>query len=376
MTGQQESRPSGSAGPNGPTLAEAFNRAAYRLSGQGPRNVEVLKAVLDRIDGSLDSDMYGKGAVIENFEKEMADYLGKEAAVFFPSGTMAQQIALRIWCDEKNIRRVAYHPLCHLEIHEEDGLKELHGIKPILLAGRNRLITLEDVTGLQEDISCLLLELPQREIGGQLPEFGELEAISAYCREKGIKLHLDGARLYEILPYYQKTAAEVCALFDSVYVSFYKTIGGVAGAILAGDKSMTEKSKVWKRRHGGDLISLYPYILTSEHYFKERVGKMERYYRDAVELAKRFNACHGVKTRPEVPVSNMFHVHFDAAKDRVEPVLIEVCEASGVGMAGNLREFEGGTCYFEFAAGDMYERVPGEKRDEMFRMLDERLREI
>lgn len=376
MNGQLRGEQSGSAGQTGTTLAGAFNRAAYRLSGQGPRNVDVLKAVLDQVDGNLDSDMYGKGDVIESFEKEMADYLGKEAAVFFPSGTMAQQIALRIWCDEKNIRQVAYHPLSHLEIHEEDGLKELHGIQPILLANRDRLITLEDVMNLQEDISCLLLELPQREIGGQLPEFGELEAISAYCREKGIKLHLDGARLYEILPYYQKTAAEVCALFDSVYVSFYKTIGGVAGAILAGDKSMTEKSKVWKRRHGGDLISLYPYILTSQHYFKARIGKMERYYRDAVELAERFNACHRVTTRPSVPVSNMFHVHFDAPKEQVEPVLIEVCEATGVGMAGNLREFEAGTCYFEFAAGDMYESVPDEKRDEMFRMLDRKLKGI
>lgn len=238
-----------------PTLAEVFSRAEYRLSGHGPRNADVLKAVLEQVDGNMESDMYGKGKVIEDFQEEMAGYLGKEAAVFFPSGTMAQQIALRIHCDEKKLAQVAYHPLCHLEIHEEDGLKELHGIRPILLADRHRLITLEDVTGLGEEIACLLLELPQREIGGQLPEFRELEAIAAYCREKGIKLHLDGARLFEILPYYGKTAAEVCALFDSVYVSFYKSIGGIAGAILAGDAGFAEQSKVWKRRHGGDLIS-------------------------------------------------------------------------------------------------------------------------
>lgn len=358
------------------TLSEAFNRTAYRLSGQGLRNVEVLKSVLEQVEGSLESDIYGKGQVIEEFQSEMAAYLGKESAVFFPSGTMAQQIALRIWCDEGNLKQVAYHPLSHLEIHEEDGLKELHGIKPILLADKDRLITLEDVRNLREDIACLLLELPQREIGGQLPEYSELEAISAYCREKGIKLHLDGARLFEILPYYQKSAAEVCALFDSVYVSFYKTIGGIAGAILAGDADFTEKSKVWKRRHGGDLISLYPYILSSAHYFKERIGKMEQYYRDAVRLAECFNACTRVNTRPAVPVSNMFHVHFDAPKAKVEPVLIEVCEASGVGITGNVREFDGDTSYFELSVGDMYSQVPEEKRDVMFRMLDARLREM
>ncbi|MEF2966445.1 beta-eliminating lyase-related protein [Paenibacillus sp. M1] len=358
------------------SLTDAFNRAEYRLPGQGPRNVDVLKTVLEQVDGSTDSDMYGKGKIIDDFQNEMAAYLGKEAAVFFPSGTMAQQIALRIWCDGQNLKQVAYHPLCHLEIHEEDGLKELHGIKPILLADKNRLITLEDVTELQEDIACLLLELPQREIGGQLPEFTELEAISAYCREKGIKLHLDGARLYEILPYYQKTAAEICALFDSVYVSFYKTIGGVAGAILAGDTTFAEKSKVWKRRHGGDLISLYPYILSSEYYFKERIGKMEQYYRDAQALAERINQCHGVSTRPQVPVSNMFHVHFAAPKDKVESVLAEICEETGIGLTGNLRDFDAGTSYFEFSMGDMYAGVPKDRCEAMFRLLDKRLQEI
>ncbi|GIO87667.1 hypothetical protein J25TS5_45990 [Paenibacillus faecis] len=356
-----------------PTLAEVFSRAEYRLPGHGPRNADVLKAVLEQVDGNMESDMYGKGKVIEDFQEEMAAYLGKEAAVFFPSGTMAQQIALRIHCDEKKLAQVAYHPLCHLEIHEEDGLKELHGIQPILLADRHRLITLEDVTGLGEEIACLLLELPQREIGGQLPEFRELEAIAAYCREKGIKLHLDGARLFEILPYYGKTAAEVCALFDSVYVSFYKSIGGIAGAILAGDAGFTEQSKVWKRRHGGDLVSLYPYILTSAHYFKERIGRMDRYYREALALSEQFQACRGVTTRPAVPVSNLFHVHFDAPKDKVEPLLIALCEETGIGVTGSLRDFDGETSYFELSVGDGYALVPEKRRNDMFRSLDGKL---
>lgn len=352
------------------SLVDAFNQTQYRLSGHGPRKVEVLKRAFEGISDDMDSDMYGKGEAIEQFQREMAEYLGKESAVFFPSGTMAQQIALRIWCDRADNKRVAYHPLCHLEIHEEDGLKELHGIKPILLADSGRLIKLEDVESLAEPVACLLLELPQREIGGQLPAYAELEDISAYCRSKGIKLHLDGARLFEILPYYNKTAAEVCALFDSVYVSFYKTIGGLAGAILAGESQFTEESKVWKRRHGGDLISLYPYILSSKYYFAERIGKMGQYYRGAVGLAARFEDCPNVSVRPPVPVSNMFHIHFAAPKEKMEPMLCSVYEKSGVGLTGHLREAEGGkSCYFEFSVGDQAARVPAERIDEMFRRL-------
>lgn len=306
----------------------------------------------------------------------MAKVLGKEAAVFFPSGTMAQQIALRIWCDEKELKKVAYHPLCHLEIHEEDGLKELHHIDPILLADENRIITLEDVVNMEEEISCLLLELPQREIGGELPDYKTLEEISAYCRKKRIKLHLDGARLFEVLPYYQKTAAEICSLFDSVYVSMYKGIGGVAGAILAGDSSFIDSSKVWKRRHGGDLISLYPYIVSANYYFDQRLPKMKQYYKDAKELAEFYNECHGISTRPVEPVSNMFHVHFEATKEIMEPILASLYQETGIGLSGHLRKFSDETSYYEVSVGDLYGTVPQEKLMAAFHKLDEKMRDL
>lgn len=356
------------------TLKAAFERTVYQVAGHGKRNVEVLKQAFAEISGGVDSDMYGSGQALEAFEAKMAAVLGKESAVFFPSGTMAQQIALRIWCDRKGSKRVAYHPLCHLEIHEEDGLKELHGLEPILLADPDRLIEMEDVRQLPEDVSCLLLELPQREIGGQLPPFEELEAISAYCRERGIKLHLDGARLFEVLPYYEKTAAEVCALFDSVYISFYKGIGGIAGAILAGDPELTKESKVWKRRHGGDLISLYPYFLSADYYYEKRVGKMRKYYQQAQELSSLFNQCHRMKTVPEIPVSNMFHVHSDVPKERLESVLIEVYRETGVGFTSFLKEKADGGSAFEISIGDRYSEVPEDRLQLAFELLDKKLR--
>ncbi|WP_440116496.1 threonine aldolase family protein [Paenibacillus sp. QZ-Y1] len=356
------------------TLSEAFRQAVYIVGGHGSRKVKVLQEVLEHTDGEQDSDHYGNGQIIDQFQQQMADVLGKESAVFFPSGTMAQQIALRIWCDRKAVKRVAYHPLCHLEIHEEDGLKELHQIESILLVDKDRLIRLEDVQALDQDIACLLLELPQREIGGQLPAYEELEAISAYCRERGIKLHLDGARLFEITPYYQKTSAEICSLFDTVYVSFYKGIGGIAGAILAGDPDVMQESKVWKRRYGGDLIGLYPYILSSQYYFNERVGKMECYYEQAQKLASLLNACHGIHTLPEVPVSNMFHVHIALASDEVEPILVQMAQQHGIGITSYLNKTSGNSCAFEFSTGDRYEQVPQNKLRSALEWLDQELR--
>lgn len=355
------------------TLMEAYKQASYPLIGHGRRNVQVLKEALAQWDDEQDSDMYGKGELIENFEVRMARLLGKETAVFFPSGTMAQQIALRIWCDEKGIKKVGYHPLSHLEIHEKDGMKELHHLEPILLADEERPVLLKDLLGLKEDIACLLLELPQREIGGQLPEYAELEAMSAFCRERGIKLHLDGARLFEILPYYRKSAKEVCSLFDSVYISFYKGIGGIAGAVLAGERHFTEESKIWKRRHGGDLISLYPYIIAADYYMERRLPHMEKYYREAKELAELYNGCHAMKTIPEVPVSNMFHVHTTVKKEQLEPILIAIANETGIGLTQSVRDKGDEGSYFEVNHGDRYGLAPKESVIEAFRLLDRKL---
>jgi threonine aldolase len=356
-------------------LLEAFKQTTYPLVGHGKRNIQILKDALNDIDGNLDSDFYGTGKLIEDFQDRIAMYLGKESAVFFPSGTMAQQIALRIWCDKKGQKKVAYHPLSHLEIHEEDGLKVLHHIETVLLADKSRPVLLEDVLSMNEDVSCLLLELPQREIGGQLPDYKDLEAISADCREKGIMLHLDGARLFEILPYYQKSAAEICKLFDSVYVSFYKGIGGIAGAILAGDEAFIKESKVWKRRYGGDLISLYPYIISADYYFKQRLPKMDQYYEEANELAGFYNQCHAIATKPLEPVSNMFHVQIEVPKEKLETILITIYEATGIGLTSNLGEISETTCNFEVNIGDQYAHVPKEGIKKVFQMLDERIRE-
>lgn len=357
------------------SLSEAFREAEFRVGEHSKRNVQVLKEAFKDVSGDIESDFYGRGKVIDDFQDQMMKYLGKESAVFFPSGTMAQQIALRIWCDEKKVKKVAYHPLCHLELHEEDGLKKLHHIESILLADKDQLITLADVQTIQEDIACLVLELPQSGMGGQLPDYTELQAISAYCREKGIKLHLDGARLFEILPYYEKTAVEVCSLFDSVYISFYKGIGGIAGAVLAGTKAFISESKIWKRRYGGDLISLYPYVISSDYYFKLRINKMAQYYEEAKELAKLYNQCPGVKTIPEEPVSNMFHVHINLPENILEPILVRICETTGIAFTPYIQSGET-SCSYETNTGDNYAEIPKEKLQAAFSQLAKEIGKI
>lgn len=354
-------------------LKKSFDATTFQLSGHGPRSAEVLKKAFQQIDNETKADIYGTGSAINDFENKMSGFLGKEKAVFFPSGTMTQQIALRIWSDERGLAKVAYHPLSHLEIHEEDGLKELHGIHSVLLTDKDSVIQLADIEAMDKDVSCVLLELPQREIGGQLPDFETLQAISKYCRLHDIRLHLDGARIMETLPFYGKSIEEICSLFDSVYLSMYKGIGGIAGAILAGSEEFIKQSKVWKKRHGGDLISLYPYIFTADYYFELRKDKMSNYFESAKELAIKYNSCEGITTLPEIPVSNMFHVHINKSVEQAAEILTAVQDASGIGLTGYVRPIDGANCYYEVTLGDSYLDMPQQKVEHTFELLDEKL---
>ncbi|MDF2520723.1 MAG: hypothetical protein K0R84_1351 [Clostridia bacterium] len=349
---------------------EIVKSAKYRLTGNGSRNIGMLMESFEGIDPSTDSDAYGNGAVINDFESELAELLGKEKAVFFPSGTMAQQIAMRMWSDKKGLRKVAYHPLCHLEIHEQDGMKVLHHLESILLGSKDRLFTIEDLKSINEPIAALLIELPQREIGGQLPSYDALVEISYYCRDKGIKLHLDGARLFEALPYYGKSAKEICSLFDSVYVSFYKGLGGIAGAVLAGGTDFIEEAKLWKRRHGGDLISLYPYIISAKYNLDKRMGKMKQYWMHAKTIAERLNKMKGVKTVPDVPVCNMFHAYFDMSKETAENISTSVIEKYNIAIVTNISAIDADTCKSELSFGDSCSLIPEESLKEALDQLE------
>jgi len=150
--------------------------------------------------GGEDADTYGRGPAPERLEARVAALLAKEAAVWMPSGTMAQQIALRIHADRRKTRTVAFHPHCHLDVHEERGYEHLHGLRAKLLGGRNRLVEPADLDGVHEPLAAVLLELPQRDLGGRLPAWDELVTLCHKAREHGAAVHLDGARLWQCGP--------------------------------------------------------------------------------------------------------------------------------------------------------------------------------
>ena len=247
---------------------------------------EHLAALLDSDDYDLaaDPDFYGDG-ILHELEGRVAGLLGKPDAAFFPTGTMAQQVALRCWAARSGNPTVALHPLAHPETHERDALSILTGLRTIHPTTAPRLPSAAEIEAADEPFGTLMLELPLREAGFVLPTWDELIQIVQAGRDRGAIVHFDGARLWECTPRFGKPLTEIAALADSVYVSFYKSLGGLSGAALAGPADLIAEAKAWRHRYGGHLYRQFPVALAALHGLNTELPRLPEYVDHAAVVA-------------------------------------------------------------------------------------------
>jgi threonine aldolase len=269
-------------------------------------------------------DVYGGGASVQRLETRVADLLGKEAAATFPSGTMAQQIALRILCERSGCFTVGFHPQCHLDVHEERGYAHLHGLQARLIGDPARLISRGELDEVPEPLGALLLELPQRNLGGQLPAWRDLVAQAKWARANGVALHLDGARLWQCGPFYRRPLSEIAAPFDTVYVSLYKDLDGLGGSVLAGPEDVIAEARIWRVRHGGRLSTYEPMALSAERGLDELLPRMASFVRKAKEIGVALARIDGVDVVPDPPQVAMLHVFVRGELERLRDALFAI----------------------------------------------------
>jgi len=314
----------------------------------------MLRKTADWCDANgVTNDIYGEGAFLNDFERNIASRLGKAAAVFMPSGVMAQLAAVRIWTRRTGLPRFGMHPTSHLILHEREAYQALLGLHGVVVGPRHAPLLAKDLQTVGEPLACLLVELPIREAGGQLPTWEELETLKTAARDRGLRLHMDGARLWESRAFYGRSYSEVAEGFASVYVSTYKGLGGVAGAFLAGDADFVEEAKIWRRRMGGTLVHLTPLAASSAMRLEERLQQMDACYARALSLAKALASVPGLTINPTTPHANMMHLHFDAPAVLVAQRRDAIAEAEGVWVVNDPRPSDiPGRCYSELYVGD------------------------
>jgi threonine aldolase len=317
------------------------------------RLVEEAKAMTDP---DTPMDVYGDG-VVRRLEQRVIAMLGVPDALFFPSGVMAQQAALRSHARRRGRGVVALHPRSHPLVREMDALSVVSGLQTVPLGEPTRVLTAADVQGSPEDFDVLMLELPLRDAGFILPEWDDLRATVGAARERGAAVHFDGARLWECTRHFGRTLAEIAELADSVYVSFYKSLGGLSGAVLTGDLAFIEEARVWRHRYGGLLFHQFPAVVAAMAGLDHEAPRLPSYVAKAVEVAAVMDrvlsaAAPDARVNPLPPHIQQFQVWMPYPAAVLSAAGLRQAETTGVAVFDKWREpVPGGMAMSEMTIG-------------------------
>ena len=210
----------------------------------------------------FEADSYSLGGNVQQVEEKFAEMLGKEAAVFMPTGTLANHLAVRMLCGDKP--RAIVQEQSHLYQDSGDCVSRLSNINLLPLAKDRPHFTVEELRRVVEQseqgrvltpVGALMIESPVRRQEGKVVPFDQMQAITDYCRDRGIGTHLDGARLYMMSGATGIAAKTYASLFDTVYVSLYKYFGAPFGSVLVGTAEFCDGLYHDRRMFGGGLAS-------------------------------------------------------------------------------------------------------------------------
>jgi threonine aldolase len=309
-------------GPAHPADEAQFKTVNLQADGLGlsPREYVALlgKLVEER---PPQPDYYSNGGAVEELERKFAHLLGKEAAIFLPTGTLANHLAVRKLAGAD--RRVLVPAESHLYNDSGDCAQTLSGLNLIPLAPGESTFQVAEVRSWVErsaggrvatPVGAIVIESPVRRKDHEFFDPGVMEQISSYARERGIRLHLDGARLFS-LPYHSgKSVRDYAALFDTVYVSLWKHFNGASGAILAGTGGFIQGLFHTRRMFGGSLPQAWPEVALVAQSADQFEDDYTRAWKSANELIALFESDKRFKVKQLAKGTSRFFVTIQGTK--------------------------------------------------------------
>lgn len=293
---------------------------AVVFRGDGEPNHPILMArkLVEFNESYLEQDTYSRGGVVERLEEYFAGVLGKEKALFVPTGTLANHLAIRTLCKGKS--RVVVQEQSHLYNDSGDCATRLSSISLLPLATGRSYFTLAELKGLVDrcatgrvatPIGALMIESPVRRREGEVVPFSKMKNITQYCASQGIGTHLDGARLYMMAAATGVSLRKYTALFDTVYISLYKYFGAPYGAILAGTDDIVSNLYHERRMFGGGLSSAAlaaSLALAGAQGFEAR---FQEALKMAIRVFEQINTIENIRIETIKNGSNIFRLQVD-----------------------------------------------------------------
>jgi threonine aldolase len=269
-------------------------------------------AMLDAMhDAELGDDVYGEDPTVNALERHAAELTGKEAAVFTPSGTQCNLVALLSHCQRGHEYIVGQS--AHTYLYEGGGAAVLGGIQPCPIPfGQNGELSLDAIEScIKPDDSHFaitrLVCLENTHKGKVLP-LDYLAQYSELCRRHGLRRHLDGARVFNAAVALDVPVGEIAAHFDTVSMCLSKGLAAPVGSVLVGDAETVSRARRWRKMVGGGMRQAGMLAAAGLYALKHNVQRLRDDHAKAARVARALEDIEGFRLA-EAPQTNMVFLH-------------------------------------------------------------------
>jgi threonine aldolase len=274
----------------------------------------------------IERDSYAEGGDIEKLLKKFIEITGKEAAVYLPTGTLANQLAITTLSGNKT--KVFVQETSHVYRDEGDAAQTLFNKRLLPLAEGKPHFSLEELKkaikyhkegeAFVGEVGAVSIETPVRRCDNQAFPLEEIKKISTYCKEQGYKMHLDGARLHMATAFTNATVKEYSSYFDTIYMCLYKYLGATGGAVLCGDKTVIDQMHHLIKVHGGGIFTNWPSAAIALHHLNTIDEVMEKIKVKWSGLFNQLRSLQDIKFHQIENGTNQFNISINKTIDPVE----------------------------------------------------------
>jgi len=312
---------------NSPVAEDKQSVIQFYGDGESLQPMEYINR-LREIGGAnpIERDVYGNGGAVAALEKKFEAITGKEKAIFMPTGTMANQLAITALSG--NNTKILLQETSHVYRDEADAAQSVHGKRLVPLAKGEPYFTaaqLEEMLNyldkeevFRSGLGCVSIENPVRRADGRMVPLSEIKKISALCKEKNIPLHLDGARLHLASAWSGIPVKEYASYFDSVYISLYKYLGAASGAVLCGSQQLIAQMPHYIKVYGGTMYANWSNAAMALDKLNQVEDKLAATVKRANELAAQLSKLPGVSLRALDGGTNIYELQLTASIDGVK----------------------------------------------------------
>jgi threonine aldolase len=279
-------------------------------------------------EAEVGDDVYGEDPTVNRLERRAAEILGKEAALFVPTGCMGNLIAIKTWTHHGD--EVICEERSHVNLYELASMSAIAGCMPRVARGEDGILTWKEIEAVirpkiyyDSQTALICLENTMNMWGGTVYPTSQVEEICEHAHAAGLKVHLDGARLFNAATALGENVARMTGKVDSVMFCLSKGLGAPVGSMIVGSKAFIEKGRVFRKMFGGGMRQAGVIAAAGLIALEKSPGRLHVDHENAKRLAEGIAEILGLGIDPKKVRSNI--VIFDCSK--TGKTAVELCDA-------------------------------------------------